>query len=156
MLFSSCSSFFRHRIFLCGRHHMEGRLDALRRVLFSLGSVETSFTLLSHQAGLLTFPSLLYLPDNVVSGVIRADLINGDYSCRYSSGLSPDSLTSGDISRQIALSGCKSSKHLAKNQIKRHIISVREKNIQRDSSSPTSNSTASVLVQISAASSLRR
>ena len=83
---------------------MEGRLDASRRVLFSLGSVETSFTLLSLQAGLLTFPSLLYLPDNVVSGVIRADLINGDYSCRYSSGLSPDSLTSGDISRQIAYS----------------------------------------------------
>jgi hypothetical protein len=102
---------------------MEGRLDALRRVLFSLGSVETSFTLLSLQAGLLTFPSLLYLPDNVVSGVIRADLINGDYSCRYSSGLSPDSLTSGDISRQIALSGCEGTKKRAKCKIKFDLFS---------------------------------
>ena len=54
-------------------------------------------------AGLLTFPSLLYLPDFVVSGVIQADLAKGDYSCRYSSGLSPDSLTSGGISHQIAI-----------------------------------------------------
>ena len=68
-------------------------------------------------AGLLTFPSLLYLPDNfnssilqffnssifIVSGVIQADLAKGDYSCRYSSGLSPDSLTSGGISHQIAI-----------------------------------------------------
>ncbi len=38
-----------------------------------------------------------------VSGVIQADLAKGDYSCRYSSGLSPDSLTSGGISHQIAI-----------------------------------------------------
>ena len=54
-------------------------------------------------AGLLTFPSLLYLPDFVVSGVIQADLSKEDYSCRYSSGLSPDSLTSGGFNHQIAM-----------------------------------------------------
>ena len=95
---------------------MEGRLDASRRVLFSLGSVETSFTLLSLQAGLLTFPSLLYLPDNVVSGVIRADLINGDYSCRYSSGLSPDSLASGGYRHQISICVCKDTIYFGKHK----------------------------------------
>ena len=53
-------------------------------------------------AGLLTFLSLLFLPDLLVSGVIQADLLNEDYSCRYSSGLSPDSLASGGISHRIA------------------------------------------------------
>ena len=68
-----------------------------------LGRIRASSILLSPTAGLLTFPSLLYLPDFIVSGVIQADLAKGDYSCRYSSGLSPDSLTSGGISHQIAM-----------------------------------------------------
>ncbi len=48
-------------------------------------------------AGLLTFLSLFYLPDYTVSGVIRTSLLNEDYSSRYCSGFSPDSLTSGTI-----------------------------------------------------------
>ena len=51
----------------------------------------------------MTFPSLLYLPDPVVSGVTQANPSKGDYSCRYSSRLSLDSLTSGGIGHQIAL-----------------------------------------------------
>ena len=53
-------------------------------------------------AGILTFPSLLYLPDLVVSGVTQANPSKGDYSCRYSSRFPLDSLSSGGIGHQIA------------------------------------------------------
>ena len=45
-------------------------------------------------AGLLAFPNLLCLPGPRVSGVILTSYSKGDYSCRNSSGFSPDSLTS--------------------------------------------------------------
>ena len=77
------------------------------RALPALGIAQASLALLSLMAGLLTFPSLLYLPDFIASGVIQAGLSKGDYSCRYSSGLSPDSLTSGGYSHQIAIFDCK-------------------------------------------------
>ena len=80
-----------------------GRLDASRRALPRLGRIGASSILLSPSVGLLTFPSLLYLPDPVVSGVTQANPSKGDYSCRYSSGFSPDSLTSGGIGHQITI-----------------------------------------------------
>ena len=80
-----------------------GRLDASRRALPRLGRIGASSILLSPSVGLLTFPSLLYLPDPVVSGVTQANPSKGDYSCRYSSRLSLDSLTSGGIGHQITI-----------------------------------------------------
>jgi hypothetical protein len=49
------------------------------------------------------FPQSALPSRQLVSGVIQADLSKEDYSCRYSSGLSPDSLTSGGFGHQIAI-----------------------------------------------------
>ena len=53
------------------------------------------------------------LPSRVTSvALYKQTLAKGDYSCRYSSGLSPDSLASGSICYRIAISGCKSTHFL--------------------------------------------
>ena len=65
-------------------------------------------------AGLLTFLSLLYLPD-IRQWRYTSKPFKEDYSCRYSSGLSPDSLASGGYSHQIAFIACKDTTFLDNN-----------------------------------------
>ena len=59
---------------LCSRF---GRLDASRRALPSLGNIGASSILLSLLAGLLTFPSLPYLPDFKSVALYRQTLQRG-------------------------------------------------------------------------------
>ena len=89
-------------------------LDASRRALPRLGIIGASSILLS--------------PDPVVSGVTQANPSKGDYSCRYSSGFSPDSLTSGGIGHQITIiSWAKIHKKVEseKNKVKNLLISCK-------------------------------
>lgn len=58
-------------------------------------------------AGLLAFPLSARLPDSSVA-LFEQTFTKGDYSCRYSPGLSPDSLASHDgFRRLITKFGCK-------------------------------------------------
>ena len=69
-------------------------------------------------AGLLTFLGLLYLPDPW-SVALYKQTHNEDYSCRYSPGLSPDSLASNGYSHQISICVCKDTTYFCKRKKKR-------------------------------------